>query len=250
MQSEPQQEREGGKISFSDSLREIQGEYMILGEIYEKQKSYAQELSELIRAMQTEVDTVIQIKPEVMPPPCRAAYLVSEGAVVIFGPDGGMTSKPLYALPSEVIVSIIQECAPELQRLLSQKRRIESNRVKSMERVLNDLKNSQFTLKSAKREEMGLEQEAYPAPLAEKYTAPAEKPAMEQVKEPSMEPAKIPAKEPAKEPSKDSTKEPTKVPAVEAPKSKGPFAFIGTFGKTGMQQSSAANNAKKQPEGE
>jgi len=204
---------------------------MILGEIYEKQKSYAQELSELVRVMQTEVDTVIQIKAEAVQSACRAAYLVSEGAVVIFGLDGGMTSKPLYALPSEVIVSIIQECAPELQRLLSEKRRIESNRVKSMERVLNELKNSQFTLKSAKREEMSLEQEAYPAPQAEINSAPAEKAALE----------------PAKEPAKDPAKEPAKAPAPEAPKSKNPFAFIGTFGKAGTQQSPAPNNAKKQP---
>ena len=219
MQSQGQQERERGNVSFSDSLREIQGEYMMLGEIYEKQKSYAQGLSEVIKTMQTEVDTVIQIKPEAMPTPCRAAYLVSEGVVVVFDLHGGMASKPLYALPSEVIVSIIQECTPELQRLLSEKRRIESNKVKSMESVLNELKKAQFMFKSAKREEMGLEEEADSAPQAENHSAQAEK----------ME--------------KESAKE----PAAEVPKSRNPFAFIGTFGKTEAQQSSTPNNAKKTP---
>ena len=111
----------------------------MLGELYEKQKSYAQGLSEAVRAMQNEVDTVIQIDPEAMPTPCRAAYLVSEGVVVVFDSNGGMASKPLYALPADVIVSIIQECTPELQRLLTEKRRMESNKAKSMERVLKEL---------------------------------------------------------------------------------------------------------------
>ena len=219
VQSQGQQERESGNVSFSDSLREIQGEYMMLGEIYEKQKSYAQGLSEVIRTMQTEVDTVIQIRPEAMPTPCRAAYLVSEGVVGVFDLHGAMASKPLYALPSDVIVSIIQECTPELQRLLSEKRRIESNKVKSMESVLNELKKAQFMFKSAKREEMGFEEEADSAPQAENHSAQAEKVEKESAKE----------------------------PAAEVPKSKNPFAFIGTFGKTGTQQPSTPNNAKKAP---
>jgi len=222
VQSQGEQERKGGNVSFSDSLREIQGEYMMLGELYEKQKSYAQGLSEVIRTMQTEVDAVIQIKPEAMPAPCRAAYLVSEGVVVVFDLHGGMASKPLYALPSDVLVSIIQECTPELQRLLSEKRRMESNKVKSMESVLNELKRAQFMFKSAKREEMGLEEEADSAPQAEMNVPQAENHSAQ-------------------------SEQVEKELAAEIPKSKNPFAFIGTFGKTGAQQPSTPK-AKKPPE--
>jgi len=193
---------------------------MMLGEIYEKQKSYAQGLSEVIRTMQAEIDTVIQIKPEAMLHPCRAAYLVSEGVVVVFDLHGGMTSKPLYALPSDMIVSIIQECTPELQRLLSEKRRMESNKVKSMESVLNELKKAQFMFKSNNREEMGVEEEAESPPLAEKN-------------------------DPQEENQSPQAEEIEKEPAKEVPKSKNPFAFIGTFGKTATQQPSTTNNAKK-----
>lgn len=125
----------------------------MLGELYEKQKSYGQRLSEMMKAMQFEVDTVIPIRPEVLAQKCRAAYLVSEGVVVVFDTNGGMTSKPLYTLPSDVIISIIQECTPELQRLLSEKRRNEANKVKSMERVLKELKKAQATFKQTKRDE-------------------------------------------------------------------------------------------------
>ena len=194
----------------------------MLGELYEKQKSYAQGLSEAVRAMQNEVDTVIQIDPEAMPTPCRAAYLVSEGVVVVFDSNGAMASKPLYALPADVIVSIIQECTPELQRLLTEKRRMESNKAKSMERVLKELQKAQFMFRATKRDEMGPipspdqeTEEADPAPQAEARPAPAEKVEKE--------------------------------PAEEAPKSKSPFAFIGTFGKSAAQQPSPPNKQKNPP---
>ena len=157
--SSGQQDKENGSGGFADSLREIQGEYMMLGELYEKQRSYGQRLSELMKTMQFEVDTVIPISPEALGRPCRAAYLVSEGVVVVFDTSGAMTSKPLYTLPSESIISIIQECTPELQRLLSEKRRNESNKVKSMERVLKELKKAQSTFKQTKKDESGVEEE-------------------------------------------------------------------------------------------
>jgi len=155
--SQGQQEKETNPVGFADSLREIQGEYMMLGELYEKQKSYGQRLAEMMKTMQFEVDTVIPIRPEALGRPCRAAYLVSEGVVVMFDTNGGMTSKPLYTLPSESIISIIQECTPELQRLLTDKRRTESNKVKSMERVLKELKKAQATFKQTKRDDGAIE---------------------------------------------------------------------------------------------
>jgi len=157
--SSGQQDKDSNNGGFADSLREIQGEYMMLGELYEKQKSYGQRLSEMMKTMQFEVDTVIPIRPEALGRPARAAYLVSEGVVVIFDSSGGMTSKPLYTLPSDAIISIIQECTPELQRLLSEKRRNESNKVKSMERVLKELKKAQATFKQTKRDEAIVEDE-------------------------------------------------------------------------------------------
>jgi len=164
--SSGQQDKDNGNGGFADSLREIQGEYMMLGELYEKQKSYGQRLSEMMKTMQFEVDTVIPIRPEALGKPARAAYLVSEGVVVIFDSNGGMTSKPLATLPSEAIISIIQECTPELQRLLSEKRRNESNKVKSMERVLKELKKAQATFKQTKKDEVMVEddEEEEPAP--------------------------------------------------------------------------------------
>jgi len=153
------QERESGGSGFVDSLREIQGEYVMLGELYEKQKSYGERLAETMRTLQFEVDQTIPIRPEAMGKPCRAAYLVSEAVVVVFDMNGAMTSKPLSTFPPDTIISVIQECTPELQRLLSEKRRAESSKVKSMERVLKELKEAQATFKQTRKEDVEPEEE-------------------------------------------------------------------------------------------
>ena len=151
--------KDNGGAGFVDSLRDIQGEYIMLGDLYEKQRSYGSKLSEMMKTLQFEVDTIIPIRPEALGKPCRAAYLVSEAVVVVFDSNGGLTSKPLYTLAPDVIVSIIQECTPELQRLLSEKRRAETSKVRSMERVLKELKKAQSTFKQTKRDELEAEEE-------------------------------------------------------------------------------------------
>jgi hypothetical protein len=173
--SQGQQEKDNGATGFTDSLREIQGEYIMLGELYEKQKSYGQKLSEMMKTLQFEVDTTIPIRPEALGQPCKSAYLVSEGVVVIFNMNGGMSSRPLYTLPSDVIISIIQECTPELQRLLSEKRKAESTKVRSMERVLKELKKAQATFKQTKRDESSVDEDEDALPNRPEEQKPQEK---------------------------------------------------------------------------
>jgi len=143
-----------GSGKFVDSLREIQGEYIMLTDLYEKERNYAQKLSEMMRALQFEVDSTIQIRPEILGESYRAAYLVSEAVIVAFGKDGGMVSRPLYRLSPNVIVSVIEECAPELRRLISDKRLSETSRVRSLERVLKELKKAQATFKQTRRDDL------------------------------------------------------------------------------------------------
>jgi hypothetical protein len=180
MAQQEQQEKENGSTGFVDSLREIQGEYIMLGELYEKQKSYGSKLSELMRTLQYEVDSTIPIRPAAIGQACRAAYLVSEAVVVVFDMNGAMTSKPLYTMPPNVIISIIEECTPELRRLISEKRVAESGKVKSMERVLKELKKAQATFKQMKRDELEGEdeepKEEMPSPRPEEQQGRKEAP--------------------------------------------------------------------------
>jgi hypothetical protein len=157
--TQDEQAKDESGAGFVDSLRDIQGEYIMLGDLYEKQRSYGSKLSDMMKTLQFEVDTIIPIRPEALGKPYRAAYLVSEAVVVAFDASGALSSKPLYTLPPEVIVSVIQECTPELQRLLSEKRRNETTKVRSMERVLKELKKAQSTFKQTKKDELEIEEE-------------------------------------------------------------------------------------------
>ncbi|MDA4123939.1 MAG: hypothetical protein OK438_00620 [Thaumarchaeota archaeon] len=152
--AQEQKASDGENGSFVDSLREIQGEYIQLNDLYERQRIYGQKLSDMMKALQFEVDTTIPIRPETMGNGVTSAYLVSEAVVVAFDKSRNMSSSPLYRLPPNVLISVIEECTPELRRLISEKRRTESNKVKSMERVLKELKKAQATFKLAKRDEL------------------------------------------------------------------------------------------------
>ncbi len=151
-----QRGNEAGNGNFVDSLREIQGEYIQLAELYERQKTYGQKLWEMMRALQYEVDATIPIRADVMGDGYTAAYLVSEAVVIAFDKSRNMTSSPLYRLPPNVLITVIEECTPELRRLISEKRRTETNKVRSLERVLKELKKAQATFKQSKKDELDM----------------------------------------------------------------------------------------------
>ena len=152
MAQEQREKEETG--SFADNLRDIQGEYSMLTELYEKEKSYGQKLTDMMKALQYEVDSTIPIRPQAIGDGCREAYLVSEAVVVLVDNNGNRISRPLYKLPAATIVSVIEECTPELRRLLFEKRKSEGNRVRSLERVLRELKKAQVTFKQSRRDEV------------------------------------------------------------------------------------------------
>jgi Sec-independent protein translocase protein TatA len=158
------EEQKGGDDSgnFVDSLREIQGEYIMLTELYEKERNYGQKLSDMMKTLQYEVDSTIPIRPDAIGEPCKEAFLVSEAVVVLVDASGNRISRPLYRLPPSTIISVIEECTPELRRLLFEKRRAEGNKVRSLERVLKELKKAQATFKQAKRDELDASEEEEP----------------------------------------------------------------------------------------
>lgn len=201
--TQDEQNKDNGGAGFVDSLRDIQGEYILLGDLYEKQKTYGTKLSDMMKTLQFEVDSIIPIRPEALGKPYRAAYLVSEAVVVAFDASGALTSHPLYTFPPDIIVSVIQECTPELQRLLSEKRRAETSKVRSMERVLKELKKAQSTFKQTKRDELEGEDE--------------------EEEEPEPEIEKVRPPEPRQQKEMDATPPPKS--------SKDSFAFRGTFGE-------------------
>jgi hypothetical protein len=178
--------------NFTDSLRDIQGEYIMLTELYEKEKSYGLKLAEMMKTLQFEVDSTIPIRPDAVGEQCKEAYLVSEAVVVLVDNKGNRISRPLYRLPAATIVAVIEECTPELRRLLFEKRRSESNKVRSLERVLKELKKAQATFKQSRRDDSEEEEEQEEQKVEAKETA-EEKPV------PKEQPEVVPQSRPSRE---------------------------------------------------
>ncbi len=137
--------------SFIDSLRGMQAEFAQLEELREMQEIYSQDLSDMVKILQAQLDAPIPVPAGVLDRPYRSAYLGAEAVLVVFGSDGAMSTRPLQAFPPNVIVSVVQACAPELQKRLSEKRKLEGAKAKAMEKVLKELQRAQIGLGEAQK---------------------------------------------------------------------------------------------------
>ncbi len=144
--------QQGETTGFADSLREMQTEFAKLKELQEMEEIYSQDLADMVKVLQLQLDAPIPIPPEVLGRSYRAAYLGSEAVVVAFGKDGALLTRALQTYPSDIIVSIVQACAPELLKRLSEKRAAENAKAKAMEKVLRELQRTQIAIGQAARE--------------------------------------------------------------------------------------------------
>jgi hypothetical protein len=142
-----------GPVTFVDQLRDIQGEYLMLSELYDKQRAYGHKLAETMRLLQYEVDVTIPLNKEMLSEssrPLKEAFLASEAVVIMVDEDDNRISRPLDRFAPDLILSIIQDCTPELKRLISEKRQSTSMKVLALEKVLRELKKAQATFKQTK----------------------------------------------------------------------------------------------------
>jgi hypothetical protein len=214
--------------NFVDQLRQIQGEYLQLTDLYEREKSYSQKLAELMKALQFEVDATIPLSPAAISTSFMGvseAYLVSDSVVVAIDGNGVTTSKPLYRLTPESIISVVQDCTPQLYKLISEKRKRTLRRVNSLEKVVKELKRAQATFKQARPEDAEAEAEE-PAEPEEIIEAPHEiqretpvREAAPQVRAAAKE-VEVPLPQIAKQPAKK---------AVASADAKDSFSFNGSF---------------------
>ncbi|HXW37009.1 MAG TPA: hypothetical protein VEJ36_03790 [Nitrososphaerales archaeon] len=172
---------------FVDQLRQIQGEYLQLTDLYGRERDYSQKLAELMRALQFEVDATIPLSPTAIASSFSsptAAFLVSDSVVVAIDQDGSTVSKPLYRLSPETIISVVQDCTPQLKKLISEKRKKTARRVSSLEKVVHELKKAQATFKQSRtdveqdeqeeeiEEEEEMEPEQAPQPIQREVKTP------------------------------------------------------------------------------
>jgi len=154
-----------GSATFVDQLRDIQGEYLMLSELYEKERNYGHKLADTMRLLQYEVDVTIPIDKDFLSDggiPLKEAFLASESVVIMVDENDNKISRPLDRFPPDVILSIIQDCTPELKRLISERRRNVTLKVSSLEKVLRELKKAQATFKQTKGESVDEEEDQEP----------------------------------------------------------------------------------------
>ncbi|QQG49314.1 MAG: hypothetical protein HY247_03110 [archaeon] len=136
--------------AFPETLGQIQGEYLHLRELMEKERKYTQSLAELIGAVQQEVDAPIPLSRGAfasVPIDVKSAFLLPDANVLVVDSSGGKASRPLKAMPVEVIMAVAHESTAELKRLLGDRRRALAKRVQMLEKVLDELGKIKETMR-------------------------------------------------------------------------------------------------------
>ena len=145
-------ERGASPETFPDWLDQIQGEYLHLTDLYEKEREHSQKLAELMARVQHEFGFPIPINPIVLSaalPDVTEAQL-GEGAVISYVDSAGNHgTRPLTLMPLETIIFTVHECTFRLKELVSEKRRLMARRVRALERVNLELGKAHETLKSS-----------------------------------------------------------------------------------------------------
>ena len=136
--------------TFTDWLSQIEGDYLHLTELYEKEREYGNRLAELVARVQHEMGFPIPLNPVVLSaaiPGATEAHL-GEGAVISYVDSTGASGKrPLTLMPLETIIFTVHESTFRLKELISEKRRLMARRVRALERVTLELDKAQEVLK-------------------------------------------------------------------------------------------------------
>src|SRR2546428_4833389 len=144
-------------------LREMQGKggYTQSSNLHELERACYQKLAELIRIIQFEVDTPISLNRTALLTSfinVSKAYLVSDLVVVAVDSEGNVTSKPLSRLPPATIISVAQESTPQLQKLIADKWEFTASRIKSLQKLVEDLKMGAATFNQSRSEGVDLQE--------------------------------------------------------------------------------------------
>ena len=145
-------ERDSSPETFPDWLDQIEGEYLHLTELYEKEREHGQKLADLMAQVLHEVGFAIPLNPIVLSaaiPNVTEAQL-EEGAVVSYvDSSGNRGTRPLTLMPLETIIFTVHECTFRLKEMVSERRRLMARRVRVLERVNFELDRAHEVLRSS-----------------------------------------------------------------------------------------------------
>ena len=140
--------------SIVDDLTSLQSEFAQLSELDEMERNYTRKLIESLRILQSEVDTAMPLRKEVLGPAysdAKEAFLASDCVVVVVGMDDGKRSIPLARFEAKYVLSIVKEATPALAKIISERRKDVGSRVDLLERILKEVKKAGNMAKQTER---------------------------------------------------------------------------------------------------
>ncbi len=136
-------------------LRNIQSEYSQLGELTEVESQHLKRLIAGVKVLQSAIERAIPLRTDVLGAVFGnvvSASLASDCIVVATREGGVIVSRPLAEFPSRIILEIIQDCAPEFNRLIADEKKEVYSRINLLEKALKELKKTESALKHPGRD--------------------------------------------------------------------------------------------------
>jgi hypothetical protein len=148
-------EEKADTATLIKEMRDIQSEAAQLSEIEELENVQAQKLVESMKILQASVETAINIKPDSLGEPLlhsRQAIIGSDAVIIGLDQEGKPFSKPLSALRSEDILTVVEEWAPKLREKILEKKKLSEKRLYLVEKILHEFKEGASAIKESRKQ--------------------------------------------------------------------------------------------------
>jgi hypothetical protein len=140
---------------FTKLLTTISEETIQLSELLVKEKKLIQELCMLLRHILMRLNMTLNLSSKAIPemqPKAKKIVLNSEGRLIVMH-EKDKVSKVLENYPPEIVLSVIWNVIPELEKSISAYKKKISERIGIFERIKKELKTIQRAFSSSNREE-------------------------------------------------------------------------------------------------
>jgi hypothetical protein len=141
---------------FNELLTAISEETIQLSEFLLEEKKLIQELCMFLRHILKRLNMTFNISIKAIPAfheKARKIVLNKEGHLIVFYEKEKVSSKVLEDYPSEIVLAVVWNVIPELEKSIKTYRRKISERVTIFERIKKELKNIQRVFSSSSKDE-------------------------------------------------------------------------------------------------
>jgi hypothetical protein len=125
------------------TIKSISEESLQISELSEMERTYAAEVTALLKQVIEPLNNTFHIKPTSLSKSdssIQDVVLTPQGVVCIMHSHGTINSRPLESFSTEILLRIISEVIPEAKKLLVEKRQKITVRVGSLEKIAKEFR--------------------------------------------------------------------------------------------------------------